>query len=353
MAGRDARGRGARTRKGSAGVPAAWADAQELPRAGTAPTRVLIRRSSWMRRSLYGVLAFAVIASVAAFAAATKTTGGAPARDGSVASTSPGRDAATAYLLKWLAQDPSPLPGATLIGWSGATEAPVLQAGEEAGSSASPGAPQPLAVVEIDSFTLMDGQGALYSATVQMGIDPRGGAAPLSGVSIAPIAPAAEDEWTRGGPWVGRRTGPVSDEVTAAIATWAKAYGSGNSIALGQAVGDPDKTHSYVPITGAASVTAAPGVGTTDRLPIGDSQIVQVTLAIAWASQSGTAAAPTLVGGIPTTLDLLVLDAGTASPKIVAWGPAGTGPALEPYQNAVLAGPARGLPTTAPAPKAS
>ena len=39
----------------------------------------------------------------------------------------------------------------------------------------------------------------------------------------------------------------------------------------------------------------------------------------------------------PTSVsyDVLVQDPGTASPKVVAWGAAGSGPSLDAYQNAI------------------
>src|SRR5664279_5804117 len=58
---------------------------------------------------------------------------------------------------------------------------------------------------EIDAFSVIDRRGARYTASVEVALDrrPGGGAHVVSGVSIVPDAPPANDGWANGIPWPG------------------------------------------------------------------------------------------------------------------------------------------------------
>ena len=124
------------------------------------------------------------------------------------------------------------------------------------------------------------------------------------------------------------------------INAWAAAYTSGDPGSLLQVTGDPDTSHSYMPLTGvkftsvdasqAAEVwgDAKPKAG-ADAPP---AMVVRVDVDLYWLERGETAAPADLSDEqvSPASFDVLVERTDTASPVVVAWGAAGSGELLTP-----------------------
>lgn len=232
--------------------------------------------------------------------------------------SSPGRLAATIHLETWLATVPNPLPGARVVYWDGA-----LERGEQDSTQAAGG----MVHLTEETFTVLDGTGAAYSAQVLVATDPVGGGASVqSGPSLIPRTTSAAG-LTVDSPWVGVDSLTAPEAVSAAVQGWAAAYTSGSPESLHIAVGDPSSERTYLPISGVASVqsqVSAGGAGSADG-----ELIVRARLNLTWEGRGGDAS-PAAV-----EMDLLVHRADTGAPQVVAWGAPGSGPDLEPYINAV------------------
>lgn len=298
--------------------PMDWELTDELiPRPGLPSVDKMIRRQRWTRRY---VASSAYLLPLVLFISFVSIANSRPAQtsSGSSSVSSPGRVAATLEMTQWLAEKPSPLPGADIMQWDGATSYPA------SGKGSWP--------MELDTFTLRVGRGAsprLYTATVEVALQSNGATA-LGGPSIAPdVTNASVGATFTDGPWPGLvAQNQVSSAVQAAINSWLTAYTSGSASQLRLVVGDSSNDGAYVPLSGVTSASAAVTYAAPTTTS-GSSEIVEVNLSLRWSGESGAASGP-----IPTTLDLLVSRANTAAPVVVAWGPAGTGPSLVPYQNA-------------------
>ncbi len=339
-------------RKNTAAGHEWWADAVEAPRSGLADANKLGKRQRiyryyvWTSMALVPLAVFAVLSSYARAAPVAP----APNTTQSADAASPGRSAAQTSVNAWLANKPSPLPGGSVLFWEGAHKvAPVVLPASPTGSQAVPEVPNAPSI-EVDSFVLITTSNRMYTAEVQVALDPRGGAKTIAGPSLIPIAPGLGDSWASGvGSWQGLKPESPSDVVAQAVTVWARAYTSGDSAQIRLTVGDPTPGHAYIPLSGVSSVVptvtgqAQPG---TDPSKV----IARVQLSITWAGQP----APTDTGSARSqdpsaTFDVLLDKANTASPVVVAWGGPGEGPKLAPYQNAVVDGP-RQVPTTTSAP---
>lgn len=305
------------------------------------------RRYRWMVWSTVVLAPIALFSVVLVAGAKSATTRPAAAIAGSQVS-SPGRTAATLELDAWLHQVPSPLPGATVLSWDGATPVAAVPAPQGNNQSATAGT-APLWSAEIDSFTLVapppsqsssnsssnTNTSTVYDAGVEVALNPAGGGAiALGGPSLTVAPPAAGNNWQAGGPWPGlTTTATVSQPVQSAIDGWLSAYTSGSSSQLGLAVGDPNLNHGYLPLSGVSSATSS--VVAAAQRP-NDAELVNLAITIVWSGESTSTTVPNGANTSPqTTMDVLVERASTAAPVVVAWGPSGSGPMLTPYQNAV------------------
>ena len=307
-----------------------WLEAQEVPRAGLPDSNKMARRSRFYRvlikACIFVVLPLLLFGMVVQFVAAGKSaTAPTPTTTGQVLSDSPGRAAATVALTTWINTAPSPLPGGAILQWSGATAVPISTA-----VPAPAGAPPPTFTTEVDSFVvIVPATGAMFNASLQVAVDPRGGAAAISTPSLTPFAPVSDDGWNTGATWPGTTAATqVSDAVNQAVRAWATAYISGDPSVLRVAVGDPDLSHDYTPLVGAGSATAT--VSASAVLADPSELLVRAQVSIVWNGQIVDPNKPVA----PTSFDLLVSRATTAAPEVVAWGAPGTGTTLTPYANA-------------------
>lgn len=255
---------------------------------------------------------------------------------------SAGKSAAQTKVAEWLAQDPSPLPGGRLISWDGFTSIAAGKAKSDTDNPAN--------AAELHRFTLattLEDKTVYYDATVLVSVSDALGAAVATEPTLLPRVPAAAQGWSSQ-VWAGYENAPVPDPVTQTAGQWAKAF-TESADALRLYVGDEDATHAYMPLQGARVLSAA--IPTAGYIKVeGEEQakviIARVELTLAWSSAADAK-------GSKVMYDVRVEQAHTASPKIVAWGPAGTGPKLKKYGNATVGlsidiSPTDPLPTQAP-----
>lgn len=299
-----------------------------------APSVKRSRRTERRFRVTLTLLAFvavplAVLAALATLAAATTPPASTdPSAASRAVNDSIGKAAAVTAVDSWLASTPSPLPGGQIISWDGYTvEDPPAPTDSSTTATAYH--------FETHTFTALRA-GALFTVTVQVAVD--GAAATVTASpSLTPLANATVPGTIA--TWFGYSTTTPSANVSDAVSAWAKAFTSGDPGALRRAVADKDESHSYVPLAGVSSI-ANVNVVTSGYRPVQgqtappSTVIVRAQLSIWWTGQqqptTGGQSTPT-----PISYDLLVQDADTASPIVVAWGGPGTGPALQAYGNAL------------------
>lgn len=116
------------------------------------------------------------------------------------------------------------------------------------------------------------------------------------------------------------------DAVRTAVAAWAAAFAAGDAaqlkILVGGGAAAPDG--DYVGLSG-FELRGAPTISWGVLSADGTAGYVRVTLLLSDPGANGFAPS--------NSYDLLVQDWGTANPRVVAWGPPGSGPTLEPYEN--------------------
>lgn len=361
--------------------PHAFSDLEEAPRAGVEPKK-LARRSKTMRILVWTSVLLAPIALLGWITALGAGSSGSDAASGA---SSPGRAAATEAVRTWLSAEQSPLTGGEIISWDGATirstttddtsgvtvtvesdrftvgvraAAPTTTttpktttttkpakpkgSGSKTTTTTAPKSTTTTAAASSDdtTTTVFDPSSAVgtlwtdtYSVEVLVAVDSRGGVEVVSAPSMIPTTPPVDDGWAPTDPaWTGLPSANASDAVDAVVQRWADVYVLGSAEDLALATGDPDEEHSYLPLDLAdrpdsvtAAVAAAADAGE-------DRQVVRVSLVFAWDGADGEdpLEAPRV------DMDLLVERASTASPVVVAWGPAGSGGDLEPYANGVI-----------------
>lgn len=314
------------------GPATSWLDqAQEEPSAALAtayshpsPVRPLLRVWAWASILLAPVLLLALGSNqlrIIQMGGATVEASG---------SRGPETIAAQALALHtvqgWLDADPSPLPGGRILSSDGST---LLT---------TPTQDVPETLQRFD-FTLAAPAGDFTTAVV-VATSPALGAALVSGPSLTPLPPNGVQSYT-GPPWPGHASAAASDPLRTSVATWASVYAGTDPVALRQVVGDPEPGHAYLPLAGAnlagaqvLAVAVSP-LDASERGAPPATVMAKVALTLTWPGQSTTDQEGRPLDLTPILIDVLVTGADTASPRVVAWGDAGSGPSLEPYGNAI------------------
>ena len=245
------------------------------------------------------------------------------------------RAIATTTVNRWLAADPSPLPGGQLLSWNYAEDVEALAPVP----TNNDGQEVPWDRIVVHDMTVTDGT-TMFSARLSTSVDPTEGVHVVGTPSLVPYAPAASSGFS-GPVWPGAQSVTTTEAVSESITQWARAFTSGDPSTLRLAVGDPNPDHSYMPLVG-AELEGVNVVATTvqqhmldddGRPPVDPEQVVaRVELTLSWEQHEDS---ETNTNAQPVTYDVLVDQADTASPNIVAWGGPGQGPVLAPYANAV------------------
>lgn len=280
-----------------------------------------------------------------------------------LARRSPTRAQATVALQDWLDQKPSPLPGGHIVTWN---KASVLQ---QAKTDDPSGDDVPR--LDVHRFTVAARSG-LYTASLTIASTPDGDWQMVGKPGLTAHRRPEEGQLADGGSgistWPGLETASIPGPVSAAIQSWAQAVAGGTSSQLRQAVGDPNTTHIYTPVDHARvsqiNLHDAAGRWSTAQKRRGDTDeetpaalVVRVSLRMHWNTNTTNKDTDDnndkdsrATGGSGDDnkdsgdegdggrsdwgFDVLVTDANTASPHVVAWGGPGTGTDLTPYQNA-------------------
>ena len=312
-----------------------WGQVEETPRAGLPDADKLARRSKILRYTVIAIIALMVpLLFFNLVLIANSDAEPAPPQE-TYAQYEDTRAVAVAAVQAWMAREPSPLPGGRFVSWDGATSKTVT---EESGTGESTSYEQQQHQITLSSGT------TTYRVGVLVGKSDAAGAIALSEPSLIADAPAS-DSFPDLGPWPDLEDINAGQSVEAAIQAWSNAYAADDPDALRLAVGDPNGDHSYPPLTGARvsniNVVAAAARWGDDQdreeedLP--ERMIVNVELTLTWPEQQAETGDGEEVAGEETKVayDLLVHQANTASPTVVAWGATGQGPDLKAYQNAV------------------
>ena len=322
-----------------------YADAAELPRADLSANQANLakrNRYRWMFNVALFSVPLALIACVLAFGAlnAARIEARAAGAGGNtqVAQavidrvTSPGRYAATQAMTEWLSSVPSPLPGGSIQSWNGSKQVQVQV--QEAGQDGQPTVAATQPIVTLEQFTVIDGTGRGYRAEVEVVTDPRGGSTVMAGPSLEPLPMPVSGAFADLPIWDGVNTeSTVPATLTSAADAWAQAYTSGDPERLRLAVGDTNAGRSYIPIAGVSRVTSeVTHRGTVIREEGGEDvryALARVEVSMNWLGRRDSASPA------PMVMDLLIAKPDTAAPQVVAWGSPGSGPGLNPFQNAI------------------
>jgi hypothetical protein len=177
-------------------------------------------------------------------------------------------------------------------------------------------------LVETHSFLVVTAERA-YTLTVAVALD--GSVATLAAYPtltpalVNPGKPAPALEYQGVDSLVESIPTPVSD----VLAEWAAAYAADDVQALQVIVGD--RTAQAGAYRGLGGFTLATQPVIRSAVATVDGYVVRVRLVLSATSADGVQ--------MSTDIDVLVQQPNTTLPKVVAWGPAGTGPSLTKYQN--------------------
>lgn len=290
-------------------------------------------RLGWVRAAVGASLVLVPVLAIALVVNLSSRSRPGPAGQAPVSSTEP---VAAAAVVEWLQRQPSPVPGGgQLLAWNGDKNLPR--------PSAQPAGTDQPATLVVHSFSVLSSSGQLFTASVVTATTPQTGTVAVSDPSLTADPPASQGETT---PQLWPTLDAVSptDAVNTAIKSWASAYTSGDPAALRQAIGDPDASHSYMPLTGVVFTSLSDsqaGAVWGQKDPASDqtppAMVVRVDVSMYWLKQGQTAAPPDLTDDdtAPASFDVLVEKSDTASPVVTAWGAAGSGELLRDFQNAV------------------
>lgn len=323
-----------RPRKGEVST---WDQMEEAPRADLPDGQGIARRTRWL--SWVAIAAMVMMPLVALIAASNMLT---PTQvtvvKGGDNSNQAVRSAAQIAVERWLALEPSPLPGGYVVTWDGAKNLAAAPAAQGEKSQYR---------LQAHTFTLAtkSEDSRMFTATALMALSPSGGASAVGEPSLLPTAPLNDPELSTAARWPGLPSANISEETTKAVTAWARAYTSGDSQALRLVVNDPDPKHTYLPLVGslldAVEVNDAAGVWPAGH-PTKEEEnlnkqpstlLVSVTLRLAWPVDGEDPESGPALPAI--SYDVLVTGADTASPRVVAWSGPGLGVGLKPLVNAV------------------
>lgn len=252
-----------------------------------------------------------------------------------------GKNAAITTVEAWLASEPQPIPGATLISWNGyITQKKPAIADPETRETAA-GVIIPEWDREIHYFSASAANGMLFQVTLEVDVDETLGARVEAIPFAEPLVPTVSGGWDDAGePWYGYLSAQATPSITSSVEAWVQAYVGGNPGALRNIVGDPNENHFYLPMSGIqkASVTVErvaykPSDDPNAAVEKNPSTVLaRIKVELLWKGQVQENAESFAT----YTLDLLIENADTASPRVVAWGGPGSGASLERYGNAVV-----------------
>lgn len=313
-----------------------WAhEAEELPRADIGSVESTSKRIKFVKAWIIGsivLLPIALLAIISFMPKLLEEPAALPVQNNQL--DSPTKPVAMQSVKNWLAQSPSPLPGGQILSWDGVK----IQAEPKIETNPDNGQVEETQGLELHTMTVISASGSYFTTQIQVGYSPVRGAQVLGAPTLIPRAPDDKQTWPNLTAWPNLVKTGKPEPVVQAASAWAKAFTSGDPDSLRLAVGDTGANRSYVPLVqvtvsdirvgDVAALKPSPETP-VDEKP--DQVVAQVSFAVVWQGQVlGRSETPSRV-----TYDVLIDQANTASPKVVAWGGAGTGETLKPYMNAI------------------
>lgn len=215
----------------------------------------------------------------------------------------------------FLNETPAPLPSGAFVSWDKLTPAPP------AGNKNK----QESYTIEIHSLTVVARTtGDFFHAEVAVAMS-EGGPVVVSRPSLTPYVPVSNKGIKAH--WAGGKTISDMDSnvLNRAAQAWAAAYFSGDPLVLTAYVSDKDSTKTFIPMPKAQVEVE---VGQSIESNLGEEYaITNISISPIWEVDGKKAA--------PIEFDCLVVGIKSSAPRIVAWGGAGSGTFLQPYQNGV------------------
>lgn len=310
-------------------------DVEEMPRADIEFIDKSSKRMKFNRLFIYttlGLMPISLLANIAMLPKIMEEEPPPPPVAQSV--SSPTKAVAMVAVEKWLNTVPSPLPGGKLLSWDGAE----VQAEPKIVTNPDTGQTDEVQGLQLHTMTLVTTNGALFTTQVQVGYNEIRGAQVMGKPALLPRAPDETASWPNLLSWPSLVPSTKTEEVGQAVDAWVKAFTSGDPNVLRLTVGDTGANRSYVPLVQATAtnirvnnVASKPMAADSEAGQNPSVVVAQVSFDIQWESQ-------TIERGeslSSVTYDVLIEDADTAAPKVVAWGGAGTGEELERFENAV------------------
>jgi len=317
------------------------------PRWG-ADERKAYKRTTRMRRLLMLSPFMTLVAAVAAVVslAGTASTSGSSATDPVVAVAS---SLAEQAVVDWVEQGGLP-PGSMVMA---PTDTSVRTA-----TSSDAGGTFSVTLVTVRIPVLSGKAVPVVSATVSF--SSRTGVYTLLGSPSLDLTPDSWQGSSQDNPWPGTSTQACPSSVAPAVQAWVTAYFSGDPVRLQQAVGDPDPTHHYVPVTGATVDVPTVRLCT----PITDQGVITatVTVPLSWTQPDSTGTSSQHAAPVSAGFDVRVDGASGLAATVTAWGPVGTGLDFAKFSNATTAvvvvsapsgSPSSATPSPSPAPEGS
>lgn len=310
-----------------------------IPTVENYPVKKRRRRSRLITAYLVGIaVLFPIAILVNIVLAAQLATGGIGKETAqSSAGVDPQVAIAQTQVEKWLDSSTSPLPGGRVLAYNGSsTAAPATDKRTQQ--------TQPDYRLNTYRFTVEGADGQLYQTSAQLVTSSQGTSLfaepallPLPG-GVSDQAGSDQDAW----PWPGVEQGTASDSFEPAIKEWADAYTSGDPAALKQAINDPNQGRTYLPLNG-IKFTKIDIAQVGDLWAKGDdrqAENARPSQALVRINVSTVDDASSSDQSAQLTYDLLLDQANSASPIVVAWGSPGA--QLSPYVNGVSAAAAKG-----------
>lgn len=312
--------------------------AEEIPRADVLEVSKAARRIKMYRWYVRANLILLPVAVLGVLTMLPKMAAQPPVQLAPVSEiSSPTKAAAMQAVNNWLGSYPAPLPTGKLLSWDGVK----VQQEPEVGVDPVNGQPVEKQGLQLHTLTLVADNGTLFTTTVQVAYSPVRGAQVIGSPALMPRAPDDTGKWNNLTSWPNLATVQAPDPVKQSAEAWVKAFTSGDPATLRLAVHDEEASHAYVPLTQAnytdvrvEEAGAAKKVEGDGAVENATQLVARVSFAVAW---DGIDVDKNRAGTPPRMVyDVLINQAETASPVIVAWGGAGTGESLKAYQNAVI-----------------
>lgn len=326
-------------RNGKGRRQADWlpADVVEVPRDESVVAKKLARRSRWVKGYITACAVLAPILLIGVVLTVTRdpyvpNTG----NEGGAADRV--RAEATVAVEEWLNSGEAPIRNGKIVQWESTRTLPKAEAAPNQTTSTEPD-PALKAVRFVVNRPATENQaGTLYTVEVLTASTEAGAVSTVGSPAIMPMLPSMGDELTNVNRWPTLDEPAEPDErVEAAITDWAKAITSGSAQSLRAVVNDSDADHAYVAFQGMRLQGTSLGDASVVEWGEGDDPVpTRIVAAVTLTMTDRTGACPKCSETV-SEFDVLIDDADSVTPRVVAWGGPGSGPTLKPYQNAVAA----------------